>query len=373
LAKTPNGLMNDLRSLVLKAGLNGLYWSGAHRIAAPFSQGAGAILMFHHVRPSAPGGFQPNDHLEITPEFLRTVVLRLRARDIDIVDMDEAMRRMASDQPERRFAVLTFDDGYRNNFTHAYPVLKALNAPFTVYLATGLLDRTAMSWWEIAGEIVARNARVRMTIGDERLDLRTDTPRRQYSALDRIICALVELPEDALRAAVQAAADAHGVDLYAMMDAIMMDWDEARSLAADPLVTIGAHTVNHYALARLDEARARHEMHMSVEQIADRIGERPRHFAYPYGSAETADQREFRLASELGFDTAVTTRRGVLGPQSVHKATSLPRVSINGRYQSVRYLDVLLSGLPYVMKGGLERLGVVSSTPVAGRAAASTR
>ena len=79
-------------------------------------------------------------------------------------------------------------------------------------------------------------------------------------------------------------------------------------MARDPLVTIGAHTRGHYALARLGEERARVEITQSIARLEQQLGRPCRHFSYPYGDASAAGEREFRLAREAGVATAVTTR-----------------------------------------------------------------
>ncbi len=363
--------MMELRAFGLKTAMNALYWSGAHQMAAPLTGGVGAILMFHHVRRPAPCRFRPNRHLDVTPEFLAAVVRRLRQRDIDIVDLDEAMRRLGGASSGRRFVVLTFDDGYRNNLTEAYPILKAAEAPFTVYVATGLIDRVALPWWDVVGAAVAGNRRIVGRIGAAELDLRSRSLREKAAALETTIRALADTGEDEQRRAVARLAAAHGVDAIGLCDELMMDWGELRSLAADPLVTIGAHTVGHYALSRLDPLRAREEMAASRARLHEKAGVTARHFAYPYGSAATADEREFALARELGFETAVTTRRGVLQGGEAATPFALPRISVNGGYQAIRYLDLFLSGVPYALERGLKRLRGVRLA--AGAASASTR
>ena len=91
-----------------------------------------------------------------------------------------------------------------------------------------------------------------------------------------------------------------------------MTWDEIRSIAAHPLVSIGAHTVNHYNLKRLPEERAKREMTDVVTLLRSELGEAPRHMAYPYGYASAVGCREVALAKEAGYVSAVTTRHGVL-------------------------------------------------------------
>jgi peptidoglycan/xylan/chitin deacetylase (PgdA/CDA1 family) len=135
-----------------------------------------------------------------------------------------------------------------------------------------------------------------------------------------------------------------------------MTWDEIRELAADPMVTIGAHTVNHVMLAKATDESARCELAASRDVIAATLGMPVRHFAYPYGGRDLVGQREFRLAAELGYRTAVTTRPGVLFPEHARHLTALPRLSLNGEYQRRRYVKVLMSGAATGLFNGLRRV-----------------
>lgn len=147
-----------------------------------------------------------------------------------------------------------------------------------------------------------------------------------------------------------------GVNDEALAD-LCMGWEEIAQLAADPLVTIGAHTVNHVMLKKIStESTARSEMEMSREVIEAALGVRPLHLAYPVGNPTSAGQREFRIAGELGFKTAVTTRPGVLFKAHREHLTALPRISVNGKFQQQRYLKVLISGAATAMWNGFCRV-----------------
>jgi peptidoglycan/xylan/chitin deacetylase (PgdA/CDA1 family) len=135
-----------------------------------------------------------------------------------------------------------------------------------------------------------------------------------------------------------------------------MGWPELAELAADPLVTIGAHTVNHPMLAKLPEKAVRSEMDLSRSIIEAGLGIRPAHLSYPVGDRTSAGPREFEIAAELGFKTAVTTRPGVLFAEHSNHLTALPRISLNGEYQRLRYVRVLLSGSATAMWSGFHRL-----------------
>ena len=95
-------VMKQLRNNVIRAGLGALYFSGAHHLLRPLLSGVGAIFMLHHVRPAREGAFQPNRHLEVTPDFLRATLCHLRSREIDIVSMDELHERLVQGRLKKR-------------------------------------------------------------------------------------------------------------------------------------------------------------------------------------------------------------------------------------------------------------------------------
>ena len=132
--------MTRFRNTIIRAGLSALYLTRAHHALRPICAGVGTIFMLHHVRPARDDAFQPNRHLEVTPEFLRATLVHLREQDIDLVDLDEAHRRLTERDFSRRFACFTLDDGYRDNRDFALPVFQAFDAPFTVYVTREFAD-----------------------------------------------------------------------------------------------------------------------------------------------------------------------------------------------------------------------------------------
>ena len=102
-------------------------------------------------------------------------------------------------------------------------------------------------------------------------------------------------------------------------------------------------------LAKHDAAFARHEMAESRRRLAEETGSPARFFSYPVGDPTSAGPREFAIAAELGFAAAVTTRPGMLFPAHAASPMALPRVSLNGGWQSLACLDVLLSGTPFAI------------------------
>jgi peptidoglycan/xylan/chitin deacetylase (PgdA/CDA1 family) len=348
--------MKQLRHTVIRAGLEALYFSGAHILMRPIFAGVGAIFMLHHVRPARPEPFQPNRHLEVTPEFLRKTLTHLRSRGIDILTLDEMHQRLVERNFLRPFACLTLDDGYRDNRDFALPVLREFDAPCTLYATGDFASGCGRLWWIALEQAIARAYTIEVTIGGVASRLDTETPAAKQAAFDRLHDWLRGLSEHDMRREVAALCARHGVDEVAICRDLCLSWDELKSLAGDPLVTIGAHTISHCSLARQSEETASRELSLGRERL-EQVLQRPVvHLAYPYGDRTAAGKREFALAAAAGYETAVTTRPSMIFPEAAGHLTALPRVSLNGNYQDARILPVLTSGAATAMWNGFRRV-----------------
>ncbi|MEL6296940.1 MAG: polysaccharide deacetylase family protein [Pseudomonadota bacterium] len=335
----------DLRSTLL----NALHASRLHRLLPNGTLGRGAILMLHHVRPEPVNAFLPNKGLSVTPEFLDAVLAHLTRQGFDLVDLDTAHDRLLADPAGRSgappFIAITLDDGYRNNRTHALPVFERYSAPHTIYVATQLSDGDACIWWEVI-ERALQSAESLVLPAPLAGTVSTKTAADKQRVFQRVLGVIetihpYDVPDFVARIAEQA-----DVDTTSVCRELVMGWDEVAEIARHPLVTIGGHTITHPRLTGLDADDARREIDTSLDVIGERIGARPRHFSYPYGSAVSAGPREFEIARDLDITTAVTTRKGVLTASSASNLTSLPRLSLNGHFQDLATVDVLVSGIP---------------------------
>jgi peptidoglycan/xylan/chitin deacetylase (PgdA/CDA1 family) len=265
-------------------------------------------------------------------------------------------RRLTSTERGRRFVCFTFDDGYRDNLTHAYPILKKHEVPFAIYVPTSFPDRRGDLWWLTLEALVANNKRLSLMIGGRDWRFECGTLEEKREAYDTLYWHLRALDsEDELRAILRDVARRHRVSTSWCND-LCMTWAELTQLAADPLVTIGAHTVNHVMLKKHSDEMVRREMRLSASVIHAALGKWPEHFSYPVGDPTSAGAREFAIAREVGFKTAVTTRPGVLFSEHRDHLTALPRISLNGEFQRVRYVKVLTSGAATALWNGFRRV-----------------
>ena len=349
-----------LKHKVIGAGFAAMRASGLHKAMGVLARGVGVILTLHNVRPwaCATPGYAPNRLLEITPEFLDEALGVVRDAGFEFVSIDEAARRLTLGSEARPFAALTFDDGYRDTRDFALPILERHGAPFTVYFAIGLIERTARLWWLELEEAIRRIDRIEIGAGGARLRLESRTPEEKSAAFERVYWWLRARPEAELLEAVGELADGAGVTSKALAEPLFMNWDEVAAFARHPLVNVGAHSLTHRRLALWPEEAAREEMTRSKAILEARLGRPVTSFAYPVGDPTSAGAREFALAREAGFHTAVTTRPGMLFPEHAGHLTALPRVSLNGLWQDRGYLEVLLSGAPFAIWNRGRRLNV---------------
>ena len=311
--------------------------------------GIGAIFMLHHVRPGGglASGFAPNRGLEITPEFLDSVIAMVKKRGFDLVNLGEAVKRTS--HGGRPFAVFTLDDGYRDNFIHARPVFERHGCPYTIYVAPAIADGTCELWWRGLELAIARNARIAGEIDGAAFDLPCRTVQEKWLAWKELYWPVRRLEQHEQRKWIVSFCKHHSVDLLADCREVAMNWNELRKIAADPLCTIGAHTIHHYNLRALGFDEALYELVKSADRIEHELGKRPQHLAYPYGDETSAGPRDFDLAREAGYVSAVTTRKGMIFKGHNQHLTALPRFSLAGEYQKPRYIQALLSGVPFAL------------------------
>jgi peptidoglycan/xylan/chitin deacetylase (PgdA/CDA1 family) len=338
----------QLKHRMFAAGFQAIALSRADHWLGFLARGKGVILMFHRVRPAPMRSFAPNRLLEITPEFLDVVLTELRYQGFEIIPLETVPDRLRRNSDGTRFAALTFDDGYRDNAEYAWPVLRRHGAPWTLFITTEFAAGRGRLWWVELEEAIARLDRVVITCNGQNIDLRTRTPAEKEVAFEKIIWHLRAGSEESLRRTIGDLAREAGVAARQLAAESCLNWDEIGILAREPEVTIGAHTLSHPILSKHDTATAMQEISQSKVVLEQRLGRPITCFAYPGGDNSCARVREFQLARLAGFALAVTSRPGHLFASHAGHLHALPRVSVNGLFQTEIAVRALLSGVPFL-------------------------
>lgn len=292
-------------------------------LAKPLRQrlgGIGAVLLLHEIHDDVPAELMTG----CSPAQLAQVVTNLRRDGWAIVSLNEALRRIATPVGGPPFAVLTFDDGYRDTLTRALPILQRLAAPFTVYVPTGAPTRELKAWW--------LGLRVLIRSRDE-VELECMQRRFVCSDLAGKVAALKAISawmhQDYRReSSLGSVFAAYGISLPSVANDYFMSATELQEFAREPLVTIGAHTTSHAALANLGDDQARREMADNKSYLAQLLGREVVHLAYPYGDARACGAREAEIARDVGFASAVTVDASPIFAEHRDRVHRLPRIAV---------------------------------------------
>ena len=335
-SRIPARLAAAARSKITVVGEAVLDRTGTGRLFGTRYRGQGVGLMFHEVHDDVEGGLR----LGCNPAQLRRVLDALRREGREPVTADEALKRLADPDDNRPFAVLTFDDGYRDNVTQALPLLEEYAAPMTMFVPTGMVTREINAWWLGLRALFNGNDSVDIAPMGHRFEC-ADRPSKNAAMRQTGLW----VGTDRSRAeALQETFRAYGLDMAGLVAAVAMDADEIRHFATHPLVTIGGHTTSHTFLAGLDDAAAYRDIADNKAFLEDLLGAPVRHFAYPYGTPGACGAREAAYVEKAGFVSAYSTRPGHLFPAHAPSPFLMPREDVGFAHMTDAQLACRLDG-----------------------------
>ncbi len=311
--------MERLAGVVDRTGL--LPWM------ARLQPGRLVVLCYHRIRPDDDGfstAFDPGVFGPTAGEFEEQLVwLRDHARVVGEPGLVELARSTAV--PRDPCVAVTFDDGYRDNFTLARPVLERLGVPAIFFIPTSLVERREVGWWDVAAYLIWRTRRPAITFEGRALSVGEDRSR-----LVRWIQKRIQGREAALvptlLAELSAACDVAPPDA-SLQDAQLMTWEQIREMARGGLVSIGSHAQTHRALSMMSLDEQRRELVDSKRILEAKTGRPVRTLAYPHGRSADFTCETERLAREAGYELAFAfdsdrpgcSRIGALRPHRINR------------------------------------------------------
>jgi peptidoglycan/xylan/chitin deacetylase (PgdA/CDA1 family) len=277
-------------------------------------------------------------------DFLRQI--QCLRRDYDIVSLDEALAHVRGPAaPARPKAVITFDDGHTGLHRYLLPMLDRLRLPVTIYVATGHIASGRPYWFDRVMNALQVRQPVALDLATHGLPpfvVPTESGEARWNALGGLLEALKGLSPERREAAAEDVVRQlapHQRDDFEPLAPLSID--QLQQLSRSPWVTLGAHTDCHNLLDQiaLDEAQA--SMVRSVRLLREWTGRDIRHFAYPNGN----HNRELMArAQAAGFETALTTRKGLWHRADSHFAVS--RIPV-GRYDDLPRFKFNLLASPW--------------------------
>jgi len=321
-----------IRSYLARVAKLAFHHGGLAHLARACLAGRASILRYHSVSTPADGTHLCLDPgLAVTPLDFDRQCTYLRAH-YQVISLDEMVTRVTAGKalPPRAVA-LTFDDGYLDNYTQAFPILSRHGLPATFYVTTGCIDNRAILWTGLLRFIIFRT-RV-ATIETQRpraFRLPLETHADRTAAFTRLVITMKNIPTAERLALLESVRKAAQMNDLSALSSIMMTWAQVREMHREGM-SFGAHTITHPNLPNATLAEARAEIVGSRDQLSEQLGQRVRHFSYPNGrgSAHLTDAIK-DLVRNADFDSATTSITGsVVAGDDVY---ALKRIGIYNRH-----------------------------------------
>jgi peptidoglycan/xylan/chitin deacetylase (PgdA/CDA1 family) len=303
-----------------------------------------AIMVYHRVCPNPEVRYTDS----ISPETFERHLAYL-SKNYKIVSLTDLVDYVQSRKsPQDRIAAITFDDGYRDSYVYAYPILKRFHAPATFFLTTGYIGGETPFWWDQVSYLIQRTLTRRLDLGTlGRYRLTSEGSRSLASYM--VIQKLKTVPDSDRNAEINKLWALCGQEDAARLgEGLVLSWKDVQEMDRYGM-SFGAHSVSHGILTRMRLELARNEIVESKRQLEDRLGRSVTCFAYPNGdySAELV-----QFVRTVGFKCAVS----VLPCTPVSRRDdiySLPRIPVCEDFDKFKGMLCGLWGDYVRLKGAL--------------------
>ena len=287
--------------------------SGALRLASHYQPPGTAILMFHSVLQD------PEQYADILGGIAHSenefrAQMELVARDFQPVGLETLVKCLNDGEPlHKRSVVITFDDGYRDNYEVAMPILNQLGIPATFYITVDCIEKKKLPWPSRL-RFAVRNTKLAAWTDSGANTWKLDSPCVREQVFATVCNECCQLAGQAQEDFVMRVEQDFGAILPATFSSLMMDYDQVRGLLRHGHI-VGSHTMTHPNMAYVGERDARLEFAGSKEHLERELRSPVQHFAYPcpalspHWNEQTVElSRELRYCSAVTTDVALTRR-----------------------------------------------------------------
>lgn len=281
----------------------------------------GVIILAYH-RLGVPSDTFLN--MKVPPELFERQ-LRFLQRRFEVLSLDEAMQALRGSRRLKRDAVvLTFDDGYADNFALLYPILKKYGAPATIFLSVEAIECRDFMWWDKLASCLSASANEILDLQDFALGRYVFSEESKASVCTELIARMKRLPRTERDRVLEAVRQRLDVTREPGESDRMLTWEEAQEMNGG-LVTFGSHGMSHTILTNLREEDVRWELQTSRRIMQDRLGSVPDFYAFPNGRRRDFDGRIVEMVRACGYGAAFTLLDGTNYPGKSAEAYQLKR------------------------------------------------
>ena len=314
--------------------------SGANRLIHCSRPWSGLMVLNYHRVGDPTNSLFDRNLWSATPEGFDDQV-RYLSRHFDVIsplDLPDVLKSRSG-----QHVLITFDDGYRDNFEYAYPILKSYGVSGTFFLATGFLDQPKVPWWDEIAWMIRNSSKKSIDLGHWQAgSLEFDEPDREQ-VIYRLLKIYKSLPGERSNEYLEFLAEKSGTGRCPkkLVEDLWMTWDMVREMSREGM-HFGGHTVSHPVLSTLDENRQKEEICQSGIRINEELGYFPKVFSYPVGGKMAFTEITEKLVKEAGYQYAFSYYGGFIrSVQSRINEYDLPRVPIEMETSCSRFRSLV--------------------------------
>lgn len=268
------------------------------------------VFNYHRIRPDG-RGFTSDLEEYVYDTCASTFAAQMRwlKANTEVLSEAQLIRHLDSPRTLRRPAsLITFDDGYLDNYTIAYPILRDLGLPATLFVPTRAIEQRQLGWWDVMAYLIKKTTRPFIDVEGQTFSL----PDQRREATSFYQEQMKKAPQERTADLVQRIAGACEVDPPSprRADRELMSWDQIREVARDNF-TIGCHTHSHRVLSTLIPDEQEQELTRSRSIIEEQLGTPVHSIAYPVGERQFLSNETEDIACRLGFHVGFTYLTGV--------------------------------------------------------------
>lgn len=282
------------------------------------------ILAYHRINDFK------NDVLDmaVTPRNFEAQIKHF-LRHYHILSLDEAVRTLKEkDKIPRNAVVLTFDDGYKDNFDVLFPIVKKYNAPITVFVSVGYVELSKPFWWDQIIHSVYQTSKIDLNLNSFRLgNYKLKTKAEKRNAIYKIVNKLKEFVPSRRENIIKHLQLRLQTNSNYPEGCNVMNWNEIDKMKHSG-VTIASHGMSHTILSRLSNSEAEFEICESKKILEKQLHTNVKFFSYPNGRPEDLNNKIIELIERVGYSAACTWMHGYNKVDNIEGFFRLKRVSV---------------------------------------------
>lgn len=270
-------------------------------------------LNYHRIGDRTESSIDPGVYSATAEAFEAQIrYLKMHCDLIGLTDLPDVLRTGSS----RRAVLLTFDDGYLDNYEIAFPILRRHQVPAVIFLATGFIDQPKVAWWDEISWMVRQTSEKVLSLSNrwnvELLRISRDTLN---SITDRLLDLVKTLSPQELTQLIEELAERlqTGRAPISAKTAPWMSWNMVREMRQSG-IEFGGHTISHPVLAYCSAEQQRSEIFGCKARIEQELGEPIQAFTYPVGMRNSFNPQTMNLVREAGYRWAFGFYSGFTAP-----------------------------------------------------------